>query len=88
MTPSVKNVLKNVSGSGIPLSERSMNWEFLGNQNGCRVQAHWEVNAEELTAEVLNNLSSPGVLWTQSKGVQNEKFLERITKQKEFNLSA
>ena len=38
-TPSVTGVLGKVSGSSIPRFERSMNWEFLGNQNDCGAAA-------------------------------------------------
>ena len=39
MTSSVTNVEKKTSGHGIPAFERSMNWEFLGNQNDCGGEA-------------------------------------------------
>ena len=35
MTPSVTGVLEKVSGPSIRGFDRSMNWEFLGNQDDC-----------------------------------------------------
>ena len=41
-TPSVTGVFGKVSGSSIRRFERSMNWEFLGNQNDCADEARGE----------------------------------------------
>ena len=39
MTPSVTGVHEKASASTIRRFERSMNWEFLGNQNDCGDEA-------------------------------------------------